>query len=141
MLPRVTVPAGLARAAACLLLTLSAARAASDADVRELIEENRRLQEQVRAQQRTIEELSGQMTQVLKASERHEAALRSLQDQAPVAAGRGASAQAEARSEVRVAAEIGFAYFKTGSEGQFPSGSFRADDPVISLEAPVARRT
>lgn len=141
MLPRVTVPAGLARAAACLLLTLSAARAASDADVRELIEENRRLQEQVRAQQRTIEELSGQMTQVLKASERHETALRSLQDQAPVAAGRGASAQAEARSEVRVAAEIGFAYFKTGSEGQFPSGSFRADDPVISLEAPVARRT
>lgn len=142
MLPRVTVPAGFARAMVCLLLTLASAGAASDVEVRELIEQNRRLQEQVKVQQRTIEELSGQMAEVRRASERHETALRGLQEQTGTGAASNAAApRSESRSEVRVAAELGIAYFKTASDGQFPSGSFRADDPVISIEAPVGRRT
>jgi hypothetical protein len=36
-----------------------------------------------------------------------------------------------------VAAETGLAFFQTGSQGQFPKAEFRADDPVITLEAPV----
>lgn len=123
-----------------LAVVCVAGRAADLApEVRELIEQNRRLQEQVRAQQKTIDELTGKVSEVLQASERHERTLRNLEE------GPGASAPArpvsDRQSEVRIGAEVGLAFFKTGSEGQYPSGSFRADDPVISIEAPVWRKT
>jgi hypothetical protein len=126
---------------ACVFLTLVPAEAASDAEIRELIEQNRRLQEQVKTQQRTIDELAGQVAEMRRTSERHETTLRSLQDQGPTAPAAGRGVAPDRTSEVRIAAELGLAYFRTGSEGQFPGGSFRADDPVISIEAPVAKRT
>src|SRR4051794_15895810 len=64
-----------------LTLGLCAAACAADvtaAQVQELLEQNRRLQEQVRSQQQTIDGLNVKMADVLKASERHERELRGL---------------------------------------------------------------
>ncbi|MSU48646.1 MAG: hypothetical protein EXS37_06040 [Opitutus sp.] len=124
-------------------LVAAAGRAAdlSAAPVSDLIEQNRRLQEQVRNQQLTIETLSAKMNEVLKASERHERELRGLSDRVAEA---GAAAVAPGRSanrerEVRISAEAGLAFFNTGIEGQFPKSEFRVDDAVIAIEAPVRK--
>jgi hypothetical protein len=118
---------------AVIALALSAATGrgaeVSAAQLQEVLEQNRRLQEQVRAQQKTIDEL-------LKASERHERDLRRLEGQPGGAAPASGSARDQ---QVRIAAEAGLAFFKTGSEGQFPKSEFRIDDPVITLEAPVMK--
>ncbi len=111
----------------------------SAAQVQELIEQNRRLQEQVRTQQQTIEALNAKVADVLKASERHDRELFGLTQRVEAA---GVAAPAPARSasrerEVRISAEAGVAFFNTGSQGQFPKAEFRVDDPVIAFEAPV----
>lgn len=117
----------------------------SAAQVEELLEQNRRLQEQVRAQQATIDTLSAKMADVLRASERHERELRGLSARAeaePAAEpAREVATPAFARgaSEVRIAAEGALAFFRTGRKGQFPKGEFRVDDPVVTLEAPVMK--
>ena len=120
-------------AAACPAAEVSAAQ------LQELIDQNRRLQEQVRAQQQTIEALNAKMADVLKASERQERELRGLADRVD-AVGPAAAAPVHLpprEHEVRISAEVGLAFFNTGSEGQFPKAEFRVDDPVIALEAPV----
>lgn len=122
---------------AALLLALPPfAVAASEDDVRELAAQNRRLQEQVQAQQQVIEQLSAKLSQLATASERHERDLRSLQrDTAAAPAG----PSSERGQEVRIAAEGAITFFHTEREGRFPKGEFRADDPVITLEAPVMK--
>lgn len=130
-------------AGACGVFALAAAptRAAepTSSEVRELVEQNRRLQEQVRAQQKTIEEMSARMADVLKASERHDRELRNLQDRVESGPASAATPVARRDQEVRISAEAGLAFFSTGSEGQFPKSEFRVDDPVITVEAPVAK--
>jgi hypothetical protein len=133
MLPRITHLIRAASATAVFagaILTCPAAEV-NAAQVQELLEQNRRLQEQVRAQQKTIDGL-------LKASERHERELRGLAErvESPVS---GAPARTSREHEVRVTAEAGIAFFKAGSEGQFPKSEFRVDDPVIAIEAPVRK--
>jgi len=121
--------------------------AVAEADVRELIEQNRRLQQEVQRQRQTIDELSARMNDVLRTSERQEAALRGLQDRVAGAGTERAAAPvatgiAGGRSGVvRIAGETGLTYFKTGRAGQFPHGEFRADDPTVTFEAPVRRDT
>lgn len=122
-------------------LSLSAAEPTAG-QVQELIEQNRQLQEHVRAQQRVIDELNARMGEVLRASERHEQELRGLEERIEepgMSAGFDAPDLSGDGREVRIGAEGALAYFKTGPQGQFPNGEFRVDDPMISLEAPVAR--
>ena len=122
-----------------LLPGVGAAAEPTAAQVQELIEQNRRLQEQVRVQQQTIDALNTRMTELQQSSARQERELRGLADRVD-SAGPGV-APAVNRSnrdhEVRIAAEAGIAFFKTGRDGQFPKDEFRVDDPVITLEAPV----
>lgn len=126
--------------AAALLVALPAfAFAANGADVRDLTAQNQRLQEQVQAQQKVIEELSAQLARLAAASERHERELRTLQAREPGAEPAGATLGRD--QEVRIAAEGAITFFHTGREGRFPKGEFRADDPVITLEAPVMKNT
>lgn len=110
--------------------------APAGSDFQALAEQNRRLQEQVRAQQQTIELLNAKVNAVLQASERHDRELRGLQERVEVTPGSvGPSAHRE--GEIRIGAEVGLAYFHTGAEGRFPKAEFRADDPVITVEAAV----
>ncbi len=115
--------------------TLSTAAVSDNPPWQELIEQNRRLQEQVRAQQTMIDELGAKMAAVLQTTERQERELRGLQGGSGIAP---EPARVRDRThEVRIAAEAGLAFFHTGPEGQFPKGEFRVDDPVISFEAPI----
>lgn len=131
-------PSSLLLAGMLLAAGASAGPAAEGESWVRLAEENRRLQEQVRGQQQTIEALGRRLEEVLRATSRHERELQELRERA------GEPAPAAARPggrdrEVRIAAETGLAWFRTGPTGQFPKGEFRADDPVITLEAPVMK--
>lgn len=130
-----------ARAGLALALAVASAGAAEPAgsDLRELLEQNRRLQEQVRAQQKTIDEMSARMADVLQATERHDRELRRLQDRVVVERAAPTGSRSGREQEVRISAEAGIAFFNTGAEGQFPKAEFRIDDPVISVEAPVGK--
>jgi uncharacterized coiled-coil protein SlyX len=113
---------------------------AGDADPRlqALAEQNRRLEEQVRAQQKTIEELSARMADILRATNRQDRELKDLKEQL-ADAGPAPSSPSAREHEVRVAGEAGIAFFSTGAEGPFPHGEIRVDDPVVTVEAPVMR--
>lgn len=121
-----------------VLAVLAVSAVAASDPMRELIEQNQRLQDQVRAQQRTIDELGARMAELLKASERHDRELRGLQNRTePVPA--SPVPASDRGQQVRVAAEMGVGLFHTGKEGQFPNTEFRADDPVLTIEAPVLK--
>ncbi|MGH7945203.1 MAG: hypothetical protein ACREH8_24440 [Opitutaceae bacterium] len=135
-----------ASASLAVALSLAGAFAAEvvSGRVDPLVEQNRRLQEQVRLQQQTIDRINARLTDVLRASERHERELRGLNErvESAVAGERAAPATprvAMRENLVRISAETGLAFFRTGRDGQFPEGEFRADDPMISVEAPVAK--
>jgi hypothetical protein len=122
------------RVAAVSTLGICAAAGAaevSSTQLQELIDQNRRLLEQVRAQQQTIEALQ-------KASERHERELRGLVD-SPAGKAVSSVPRASRENEIRISAEAGLAFFNTGTAGQFPKAEFRADDPMITIEAPVMK--
>lgn len=121
-----------------IMAALAVSAMAAGDPTRELIEQNQRLQDQVRAQQRTIDELGAKMTELLKASERHDRELRGLQNRSEPVSVSPAPAS-DRGQQVRVAAEMGLGLFHTGKEGQFPNTEFRADDPVITVEAPVIK--
>jgi hypothetical protein len=107
-----------------------------DPQVRELADQNRRLQEQLREQQRLIDGLNSRLGDILKASERQESELQSLQtraDNPPAEAPR----PARSAGEVRISGEAALAFFNTGSDGQFPHAEFRVDEAKVFLEAPV----
>lgn len=126
-------------AGAIIWFALQTAASAADvtaAQLQELIDQNRRLQDQVQAQQKTIDALNARVTDVLKASERHERELRGIADRIETPA---AAPRATREQEVRIAGEAGLAFFQTGHEGQFPKGEFRVDDPTISIEARVLK--
>src|SRR5476649_2722245 len=111
-----------------------------DPPVRELAEQNRRLQEQLREQQRLIEGLNSRLGDMLKASERQEQELKSLQARAdnPVAE---APPPARSAGEVRISGEAALGFFRTGSAGQFPNSEFRVDEAKVFVEAPVWKNT
>lgn len=126
------------------LLLLSAGlggRAAevSDAAVQELIEQNRRLQQQVQEQQRTIQDLTAKMADVLKASERHERELQSLQDNVANISTPAAAPTYQRDREVRISGEVEAGMFSTGPNGAFPKSTFRIGDAHIFVEAPVMK--
>lgn len=117
-------------AGACLAqgVALAQNQAPVDPALQVIIEQNRRLLEQVKAQQKTIETLNAQMEQIRKASERHERELQSLQERADAApAERSIPVESTRDHEVRVGGEAGLGFFSSGSDGQFPHSEFRVD--------------
>lgn len=144
---RASLPFRAARASVAVALALvlgetngaeSGSGTASD-----LAEQNRQLQELVRAQRKTIDEINARMGEILRVSERHEQQLRGLQDRGDAASGSAVAAPGSRAvagdAAFRISGEAGLAYFRTGAKGQFPNGAFRVDDPVIAVEAPVAK--
>lgn len=118
------------------------ARAAEPgAEVQQLIEQNRRLEDQVRTQQKTIDALSAAIAEMRGTTERQERALKGLEQRVDAGASPDTASDADRQHDVHVAAEAGLAFFNSGAEGQFPNAEFRVDDPVISVEAPVWKNT
>lgn len=116
----------------------AAEEAASAADVRQLLEQNRRLQEQVTAQQRQLDELRARLDEITTAGQRQERVLDDLRDQV---ADRGPAARSDAVGDIRLSGEAGLAFFDGGPRSAWPNGEFRADDVKVYLETPVWRDT
>lgn len=105
-------------------------------EVRQLIEQNRQLQAQIKAQQQTIEELKSKMTAIDQANVRNQDDLQSLRDRIDGGAGPEAK-PASIGQAIRISGEIGFAFFASGHDGPFANNEFRVDDAKIFLEAPI----
>jgi hypothetical protein len=110
-----------------------------DAQLREIIEQNRRLQEQIRTQQQTIENLSAEVAAMRSASERHDRELQALEARTENVDTRRTPARGDVK--VRVWGEGGLAFFRTGAAGAFPNSEFRVDDAKVGVEAQVWRNT
>ena len=114
--------------------------APSDPALQAIIEQNQRLQEQVRAQQKTIDALNARMDEIRSASDRHERELKGLQERAEAGpADRAIPVERDREHDVRIGAEVALGYFSTGSAGPFPKSEFRVDDTKLTIEAPVWR--
>jgi hypothetical protein len=113
----------------------------SDQEVRDLIEQNRHLQAEVDAQQKTIGQLSSKLDAISQSSQRQNQELQDLaanQGQQPSPDSQPAPDPAH---EVRLSGDLGVGFLKSGSDGQFPNGDFRVDEARLFVEAPVAGNT
>ncbi len=93
---------------------------AEDPGMKALVEQNRQLVEQVRAQQKQIDDLRSRLDR--------------LDDPARPAP---APARAESDRQVRLSGEVGIGFFKSGDEGNQPNAEFRVDDAKLFVEASV----
>ncbi len=92
---------------------------AAEPDVKELVEQNRVLVEQVRAQQKQIDELRTRLDRIDEPA-------------AP------AALPATDRSRMlRISGEASIGYFDSQAHGIWPNGEFRVDDARVFLEAPI----
>jgi len=106
------------------------------AKLEDLAQQNRKLQEQVAAQQKLIEQLSAAVKEMRGASERQDRELKTLREGTDTTtADRPLPGASDA--VVRVSGETGVALFETGTRGQFPKAEFRLDDPKLFIEAKV----
>lgn len=92
-------------------------------DVQALVEQNRQLVDQVRAQQKQIDDLRARLDR--------------LDDSATP--GRPLPSASESGRQIRLSAEVGVGFFKSGADGDQPNSEFRVDDARIFVEAPVWR--
>ena len=104
--------------------------------LQEIISQNRKLQEQVQAQQQLIDRLSAQVAEMRGASNRHEQELQDLKEHEGAASKAPADVSREGTG-VRVSGEMGLAFLHTGRSGQFPNSDFRIDDAKLFVEAQV----
>ena len=122
-----------------LAVALARAQVTSDPALQAIMEQNRQLQEQVKAQQKMIEALNAQMEVIRRASERQDRQLQTLQERtdAVAPAERAVPMESSHDHAVRIGGESGLAFFSSGSHGQWPNSEFRVDDTTITVEAPV----
>ena len=112
------------RTATSALLTLAlCVPVAGQTDVSAIVEQNRQLVEQVRAQQKQIDELRSRLDR--------------LDD--TTAPGQPLPAASESGRQIRLSGEVGVGFFKSGADGNLPNSEFRVDDARIFVEAPVWR--
>ena len=125
----------------CALAVYSPSRGA-DQDVesrlRALAEQNQHLQEQVAAQQKTIDALAAKLDSVEKKGASQERQLADLREQASAEPVTLSKPEATGRaSTLRLSGEAGLAFFRTGAAGAFPASEFRVDEAKLFLEAAV----
>jgi len=103
-------------------------------ELRQVKEENRALQEQLRQQQMLIESLSRKVNQIEKSDSQRNTELESEMKDGSGSTKRGANFSL---GQVSLSAEGGAAFFNTGSKGAFPNSEFRLDEARLFVEAPV----
>jgi hypothetical protein len=107
-----------------------------DVQIQEIVAQNRRLQEQIQAQQQLIDKLSAEVAAMRTADQRHEQELDTLKERRdhPV---EPTVSMPRADALVRISGEAGLAFFHTGSTGPFSNSEFRVDDAKLFIEAQV----
>ncbi|HEX3729640.1 MAG TPA: hypothetical protein VHV47_07535, partial [Opitutaceae bacterium] len=108
-----------------------------DPQVQALIDQNRRLQDQLQAQQKTIDTLAARLAQVDQANARQQDQLDALSQRLGAAPAADSFSGGAAEKELRVSAEAGVGWFNSGAKGQSPNAEFRVDELRLFLEAPV----
>ena len=106
-------------------------QAVSAEQVRQLVEDNKKLQEQLHRQQSLIDSLSSKVNRLEQTKERSPDPESSTSE--PARKG----ALDSTFGKVNLSAEGGVAFFNTGSEGMFPHSEFRLDEAKLFIEAPV----
>jgi hypothetical protein len=125
-----------------LMAGLAASRAADAADtekqLRDLLEQNQALRQQMQRQQGLIESLSQKISDLQKAREQHDAELQALKGELKQPSSEpGEATKTGFLNQVHLNAEGGLAFFHSGSDGQFRNAEFRVDEAKLFLEAHV----
>jgi hypothetical protein len=110
-----------------------------ETQLRELIEENQRLQSQIREQQQTIESFRAKLDELARAGERRDKEVHELSehlDEKP-SSPHVASVVSEVGRQVRLSGEAEIGWFRSGGAGAYPSSGFKVDDAKLFLESPV----
>lgn len=109
--------------------------------LRALAEQNRRLQEQVAAQQATIWALAAKLEAIERQGTKQASELEQLRERTSEEPATLAKTPVEsgAAGTVRISGEAGLAFFRTGRSGQFPKDEFRLDDARLFVEATVIK--
>ena len=117
------VARGFSRWCAASLLAAWAVTVAipAEPDLPALVEQNRQLVEQVRAQQRQIDDLRTRLDHLDE----------------PAGPRPPLPPAAESGRQIRLSGEVGVGFFKSGADGNQPNSEFRVDDARIFVEAPV----
>ena len=118
---------------------MAAAEAPVEARLEQLAEQNRRLEEQVRTQQRQIEELRAMVSGLKGSGERQDRAINDLRTQVADEPAAVRVRSAAPGREVRVSGEAGFGFFRSGGAGASPNSEFHADDGKVFVEAAVMK--
>ena len=105
--------------------------------MRDVVDQNRKLQQRVEEQQRQIDELRTRLDAL-----QHPATPSPVRESAPVRPEPAVEARAESplitsARAIRLSGEAGLAFFSSGRLGIAPYSEFRVDDAKIFLEAPV----
>jgi len=129
--------------AACLLVATASADATRGVEeqIRELADQNWVLMEQLRAQQKTIDELRARMDSAQHANARSDAQLAGIREQVADVSVPAISRVESGAQKVIVSGEAGLAFFDSESKGQFPNAEFRVDEAKLFLEAPIWKDT
>jgi len=115
---------------------LFAAEGVAEVDpLRELQNQNKVLQEQLKQQRALIDSLTQKVNQIQQAEDRRKGDLAypnsdPKDDQSTTKTSFNAG-------RISLTAEGGIAFFNTGSEGMFPNSEFRVDEAKLFIEAPV----
>lgn len=105
------------------------------ADLQQLIERNRQLEERLNRQQALIESLSSRVDELTKASvEREKSAAEGSEPASK-------SPLSRLGSQVQVHGDAGLGFFKSSSQGTFPQSAFRIDQARLFVEAPIWNKT
>jgi len=130
--------------AACLgnLLVPAALRAdppaPAAAELDALIQQNRSLQDQLQAQQKTIDALNARLAGLDQATAKQEQELQSLSarlGEAAPAPPAAPAAPAAAAGEIRISGEAGMGFFNSGAQGPDPNADFRLDEARVFIDA------
>jgi hypothetical protein len=102
-----------------------------------LIRQNRALQDELQAQQKTIDALNARLAGIDQAAARQEQELQGLRDRldSPPAASPAAAAPTD--REIRISGEAGLGLFNSGVRGQYPNAEFRLDEARVFIDAAV----
>ena len=129
----------------CAVGSLPLASAPSRADdssettqrLRQLEDQNKAFQEQLRKQQELIESLSRKVGDLQQTNTQHSEELNHLENEMKEPAAPAKSSGAFSLGKINISGEGGVAFFNSGSEGAFPNAEFRVDEAKLFVEAPI----
>ncbi len=109
----------------------------TQAQLRELQQQNQALQEQMRKQQALIDALTKKMDQMESANTQHAQEVNQLKTDMQDIAPDVKSKKGFSFGKVNIGGEGAVGFFSTQSQGQYPNSPFRVDEARLFIEAPV----